>query len=104
MRKKLVLGAVFLLLGGAWARPSWASPEESAMADRLAAQATEFLDQLLGAGKSRVIISVQGETSEVRSETETTTPIAQKPPAPKSDAAEESSPAQMLPGYSDAME
>ena len=56
--------------------PSEATPE--AMAARLAAEARDVLDRLLGPGRAEVHVWVDGETSEVQTATEVTTPL--KPP------------------------
>ena len=72
-----------------------ATTEENEAGERLTAEATKFVDQLAGPGRAKILVTVQGEKTEVRSQTETTTPII----LPKSgDAA--LAPGSYLPGYS----
>ncbi|MFA6004360.1 MAG: flagellar M-ring protein FliF C-terminal domain-containing protein, partial [Elusimicrobiota bacterium] len=79
--------------------PVWATTEETEAGMRLTAEATEFLDQLLGPGKAKVLVTVQGEHSETRTQSETTTPIKRSPnQAPPVEPPEE--PTKFLPGYS----
>ncbi|MBI3548149.1 MAG: hypothetical protein HY078_03750 [Elusimicrobia bacterium] len=75
--------------------PARSTEEERQASRRLTAEAVEFLDQLLGPGRSRAIVDVHGETSEIRTESEVTTPIKQKPPADKG------ADPKILPGYVD---
>ena len=69
-----------LLLLWLWAPPgARATTEETEAGARLTTEATEFLDQMLGVGRAKVLVTVQGEKSEVRTQTETTTPITINP-------------------------
>jgi len=80
-----------LLLLLLWAPPAArASTDETEAGMRLTAEATEFLDQLLGPGRAKVLVTVQGEKSEARTQTEVVTPI-------KKNGADTS---RYLPGYS----
>ncbi len=64
---------IFLLLYSPSA--ALASTEENEAGTRLTSEATEFLDQLLGQGRAKVLVTVQGEKSEARTQTEVLTPI-----------------------------
>jgi hypothetical protein len=77
--------ALTLLLAAA---PAWTSTEETEAGQRLTIEATEFLDQLLGPGRAKVLVTVQGEKSETRTQTDTITPIKKPENLP-----------QALPGY-----
>lgn len=55
--------------------PARASDEEQALAARLTREAVDFLDSLLGPGRARVLVTVEGEREEVHTQTEVTTPI-----------------------------
>ncbi len=70
------------------AAPGRATTEETETGQRLTTEATEFLDQLLGPGRAKVLVTVQGEKSETRTQTDMITPI--KKPAEL---------AKTLPGY-----
>jgi len=72
-----------------------ATTEENEAGERLTAEATRFVDQLAGPGRAKILVTVQGEKTEVRSQTETTTPII----LPKTGDAP-LAPGSYLPGYS----
>lgn len=56
------------------AAAAWASVDETTLAARLAADASELLEQLLGPGRAKVFVTLQGERTEIRTESEITTP------------------------------
>lgn len=67
----------------------WAAPlraDEAALSSQLSTQAEKLLESLLGPGRARVLVTVEGDTSETRTQKELSTPVA------KADAA-------ALPGY-----
>lgn len=64
-------------------------PENEA-SQRMAADAMEFLDRLLGPGRAKVFITLEGERSQVQTQSEVATPMT-KPKLPSGDKA--------LPGY-----
>lgn len=70
------------------AGPAFAGPSDD-VAARMERQATEFLEGLLGQGRARVFITVEGESTEVQTQSEVVTPV-QKPPGTEGDK---------LPGY-----
>lgn len=73
------------------------TPEETAIADHVSAQAMDFLTALLGPGKSRVTVSVSGEMRR----TQNTTSIAVSPGTP-SESASKPKPSYM-PGYGERL-
>lgn len=78
------------------AAPARASSlEEMEVAQKLSREATEFMDQLLGPGRARVLLTVEGESSEVHTESEVVTPV--RVPLPQ--AAPLDSGGGELPGY-----
>lgn len=83
VRAFLAVCALAALAGQAVAGPS------DDVAARMERQATEFLDGLLGQGRARVFITVEGESTEVQTQSEVVTPV-QKPPGTEGDK---------LPGY-----
>ncbi|HBT60874.1 MAG TPA: hypothetical protein DEB40_03920 [Elusimicrobia bacterium] len=87
--KTLLLALALALTASARA---WSTTEENEAAPPLTAEATEFLDQLLGPGRAKILVTVEGEKSEARTQTEVVTPI-KKPQ-------QEETPARFLPGYS----
>ncbi len=92
---RLMRGRVLVCICSAvllWAGSAAASLEESEVASRLALDATKFLDQLLGPGRAQVLVSVEGESSEIQTQTEVLTPILQS--EDKTD--------KTLPGYDDS--
>lgn len=67
-----------------------AAPREVEVGPKMAEDCTMLLDQLLGPGRAKVIVRVQGEQSEVKTQIELLTP------APSSSAAKPTSP---IPGF-----
>ncbi|MBI3298918.1 MAG: hypothetical protein HYZ75_12180 [Elusimicrobia bacterium] len=86
MRTAALLAAVAILGHGA---PAYAAAESDEAAARMERQARDFLDGLLGPGRARVFVTVQGEISEVQTQSEVVTPVL-KPPSLAGDK---------LPGY-----
>ena len=58
-----------------------ATTEETEAGMRLTSEAGEFLDQLLGPGRAKVLVTIQGEKSEARTQTEILTPVKKNTPA-----------------------
>ncbi|MFA6094033.1 MAG: FliG C-terminal domain-containing protein [Elusimicrobiota bacterium] len=80
---------LLLLLGASpWARAA-ELPENEAAA-RMAADAMDFLDRLLGPNRARVFITLDGERSQVQTQSEVATPMSKPKPPPAEKA---------LPGY-----
>jgi hypothetical protein len=65
-----------------------ASVEETEIARNLSRDATEFLDRLLGPGRAKILVTVEGERAEIHTETELITPIL-----------EDNEPKEYMPGY-----
>lgn len=88
-----------VLLAAARLFPAWATVEENELAAHLASEAAGFLDQLLGPGRSKVLVTVEAERSETRTQSEFFIPI-RKPSAEADKASEARVPKDPdLPGY-----
>ena len=69
------MSCLLLALALLTAAPGRATTDAAEAGQRLTTEAAGFLDQLLGPGRARVLVTVQGETSETRTQTDTITPI-----------------------------
>lgn len=83
------LALAFLLLGAAPLRAS-VTAEETALSERLSSQADDFLSSILGPGRGKVVVAVEGEQTQSSFQSESASP---------SSRASAESRLLMLPGY-----
>lgn len=69
------LGLTLVLAAAPCGAASVVDVDEARASERLAARAREALDAILGPGRSKVLVEVRGERSELRTETEMTIPL-----------------------------
>ncbi|MFH1726461.1 MAG: FliG C-terminal domain-containing protein [Elusimicrobiota bacterium] len=71
------------------ASPLWAEAEEQEIAARLERDATAVLERMFGPGRAEVLVTVEGESSQIQTQSEMITPIRREPPTERPD----------MPGY-----
>lgn len=70
-----ILISCFFLLAAVSRAPGLYASEETEVAARMSEDVSVLLDQLIGAGRARIFITVEGEKNSVNTQTEVTTPI-----------------------------